>query len=246
MENLPPIGQLRATIFTAPIVYDGSNLKRISDLLPSEDDYVPKTFPANQFVPGFPIPNIEGQMPIEWEMFSSKSKLTVHFGPQKIDITKNTFINNEHSEKEFCKIACDIFVGIIDRFKLAPTRLAYAPVYTPDWTPSFNKKGFNEKIYAKNKFKNSALNNLLFKQGYVVEETLNGNPYYFNYVAEASEGQNIEEIKPGSLRIKLMLNLSLDINTLMGKNYVFGIDEVKDFFNNATVYGENFLEYYIG
>lgn len=245
------IGELRATVFTGPIVYESNNLQRVTELLPVDDGFVPSQVTPMQFIPGLniPIPISQGNMPTEWEMFSAKTQYRIHFGPQKIDIVKNSFKAEEQIgyENNFCEWAKDFFERIIARFSLTPTRLAFAPTYTPEWTKNFKKQEFNDSIYKKTMFKESPLEGLLFKQVYRVDELLGDRSVKFNYVAEASEGQSISEnIQNKSLTIKQMLNLSLDINTFQGNDIVFNIDELKDFFNNAPTYAKEFLEYYLG
>ena len=86
------VGEFRATIFTSPIVYDPNNLQRISTVLKAEDGYVPSVVPPINGLPiPFQAPGIINQgIPMDWEMASQKTNIRVHFGPQKIDILKNT------------------------------------------------------------------------------------------------------------------------------------------------------------
>lgn len=248
-----PIGEMRATVFTSPIVYDDNNVKRVTDLLSVDDGFVANQIKVTtvQIVPGLKInvPATQGAVPTEWEMVSEKKMLRIHFGPQKIDIIKSKFTDRETIgfEASFCDWAKDLFFKIVGRFSLIPTRLAFAPTYAPDWTKDFNKKSFNAAIYKKEAFKNSDVANLLFKQVFRVKESLGDRDILFNYVAEASEGQSvIENIKNKSLTVKQMLNLSLDINTYQGNGIEFTMDEMIDFFNNAPKYAKDFLGYYIG
>ena len=219
-----PIGELRATIFSAPIIYDSKNIQRVSEVLNSTDEY--KAMPFNSVRHANQDPVV-----LEWEMVSKKNRSKLHFSPQKIDVIKSIFKEGEHSEDEFCKESCDLLFKIIDRFHLSITRIAYAPVYIRDWDDSFTKESFNQLIYNKNEF-----------QGYPLS-----NIYDFNYVAEASESQSIvHDVRNNSLTIRNMLNLSLDINSRQGAGYVFGENEMKEFFNNADDYGKQFLAYYFG
>lgn len=235
-----PIGELRATIFSAPIIYDLKNIQRISQILNPADEYKAMRLNSVQHVNQDP-------MVLEWEMVSKKNRSKLHFGPQKIDVIKSTFKEGEHSEDEFCKESCDLLFKIIDKFHLSVSRIAYAPVYIIDWNDSFTKKSFNQLIYKKKEFQGCPLSNILFKQGYIVPILLNSKKYEFNYVAEASEGQSIvHDLRSNSLTIRNMLNLSLDINSRQGARYVFGEKEMKEFFNNATDYGKQFLTYYLG
>ena len=235
-----PIGELRATIFSAPIIYESKNIQRISEILNSTDEY--KAMPFNSVRHANQDPVV-----LEWEMVSNKNRSKLHFSPQKIDIIKSAFKEGEHSEDEFCKESCDLLLKIINRFHLSITRIAYAPVYIRDWDDSFTKESFNQLIYKKNDFQGYPLSNILFKQGYIVPIKLNSKKYDFNYVAEASEGQSIVHyVRNNSLTIRNMLNLSLDINSRQGAGYVFGENEIKEFFNNAADYGKQFLTYYLG
>ena len=236
-----PIGELRATVFSAPIIFDTKNVQRIKELLNPSDEY--RAIPLNQ------IQHHPSQEPVvlEWEMVSDKNRSKLHFGPQKIDIIKSTFNAGEHSEDDFCKESCELFFSIIDRFMLSVTRIAYAPVYTPDWNADVKRDSFNQAVYNKNEFQGHPLSNILFKQAYIVPISLKGKKFDFNYVAEASEGQSIvHDIKKNSLTITSMLNMSLDINSRQGVGYVFVKEEMKEFFNNAAEYGKQFLEYYLG
>ena len=235
-----PIGELRATIFSAPIIYDSKNIQRVSEILNPADEYKAMQFNTVKHANQDPII-------LEWEMVSKKNRSKLHFGPQKIDVIKSTFKKGEHSEDEFCKDSYDLLFKIIDRFQLQISRIAYAPVYIIDWNDSFTKESFNQLIYNKKEFEGCPLSNVLFKQGYIVPILLNNKKYDFNYVAEASEGQSIvHDLRNNSLTIKNMLNLSLDINSRQGARYVFGEKEMKEFFNNAADYGKRFLAYYLG
>ncbi len=247
------IGEMRATVFTSPIVYDENNVKRVTELLSADDGFVANSIKVAtvQIVPGLKInvPTASGSVPTEWEMISEKKKIRIHFGPQKIDIVKNTFSNEQSIgyEATFCEWAKEFFSKISERFALVLTRLAFAPTYTPDWTKDFNKKTFNAAIYKKEPFKSPEPANLLFKQVFRVSETLGDKGVLFNYVAEASEGQSvIENLKNKSLTVKQMLNLSLDINTYPGKDVEFSAEEMNEFFKNAPLYAKDFLGYYIG
>lgn len=247
------IGEMRATVFTSPIVYDENNVKRVAKLLPMEDKFVANQINVTtvQIVPGLKInvPKANDTVPTEWEMVSEKELLRIHFGPQKIDIVKSKFTDQQivGYEVSFCEWARTFFYKIIERFSLVPTRLAFAPTYAPDWTKDFNKKSFNAKIYKKESFKKSEVANLLFKQVFRVKEKLGEKEVLFNYVAEASEGQSVlGNNKNKSLTVKQMLNLSFDINTYQGKGIEFTIEEMNDFFNNAPKYAKDFLEYYVG
>ncbi len=247
------IGEMRATIFTSPIVYDDSNVKRVADLLSVDDGFVANQIKVKtvQIVPGLKInvPAAQGAVPTEWEMVSEKKMIRIHFGPQKIDIVKSNFTDKETIgfEASFCEWAKDFFNKIIERFSLTPSRLAFAPTYAPDWTKDFNRKSFNTAIYRKDSFKNSEIANLLFKQVFRVRETLGEKDVLFNYVAEASEGQSVvENVKNKSLTVKQMLNLSLDINTYPRNGIEFSVDEMNEFFKNAPLYAKDFLGYYIG
>lgn len=235
-----PIGELRATIFSAPIIYESKNIQRISEILNPADEY--KAMPLNSVQHANQEPVV-----LEWEMVSKKNRSKLHFGPQKIDVIKSTFKEGEHSEDEFCKVSCELLFKIINRFHLSITRIAYAPVYIRDWDDAFTKASFNQLIYNKNEFQGYPLSNILFKQGYIVPILLNSKKYDFNYVAEASEGQSIvHDVQKNGLTIRNMLNLSLDINSRQGAGYVFGENEMKEFFNNAADYGKQFLAYYLG
>lgn len=234
------IGELRATIFSAPIIYDSKNIQRISEFLNPDDGY--KAMPLNSIRHANQDPIV-----LEWEMISKKNRSKLHFGPQKIDVIKSTFKEGEYSEDDFCRESCDLLLKIIDRFHLSISRIAYAPVYIIDWNDSFTKDSFNQLIYNKKEFKGHSLSNILFKQGYIVPILLNNKKYDFNYVAEASEGQSIvHDLRNNSLTIRNMLNLSLDINSRQGAGYVFGEKEMEEFFNNAADYGKQFLDYYLG
>lgn len=248
-----PIGEMRATVFTSPVVYDDNNEKRVMELLPSEDVFVanPIKVTTVQIVPGLKInvPTAQDTVPTEWEMVSEKKMLRIHFGPQKIDIVKSKFTGEQTLgyETAFCEWAGVFFNKIVERFSLVPTRLAFAPTYAPDWTKDFNKKSFNANIYKKEPFKQSEVANLLFKQVFRVKDTLGEKELLFNYVAEVSEGQSIIENENNkSLTVKQMLNLSLDINTYQGNSVEFTLEEMSEFFRNTPRYAKEFLEYYVG
>lgn len=245
------IGELRATVFVSPIIYDASNLQRVQSVLTVEEGYMPNIVPPP--LGGLPLPiqmQIPNQsLPLDWEMASQKTNLRVHFGPQKIDVIKSTHQPSATLEENFCAEALGIFKGIIEKFQLVPTRLAYAPVYTPEFDKSFKRSDFLNKTYILNKFEGADLNTLLFKQGYVLSETINGKSYKLNYVADASEGQSIEEQKDEKGMTKLiihsMLNLALDINTRQGEGYSFTIQEIEEFYSSCIDWAHKYRDYYV-
>ena len=246
------IGELRATIFTSPIVYDPSNLQRINSVLKAEDGYVPSIVPPP--TAGLPLPlSVQGfvnqGIPMDWEMASQKTNLRVHFGPQKIDILKNTHQESATLEEDFCKASETIFKGIIEKFQLIPTRLAYAPVYTPEFNKDFKRKDFLNRIYAINQFDGAEMNTLLFKHGYLLNEKIGDRMFRMNYVADASEGQSIEERRnpdgTTGLFIHSMLNLVLDINTRQGEGYTFTIEELEAFFNTCVNRAHKYRDFYV-
>lgn len=246
------VGELRATIFTSPIVYDPNNLQRINTILKPEDGYVPCVVP--QLPSGlpfqFPIQGVINQgIPIDWEMASQRTNLRVHFGPQKIDILKNTHKASTTIEEEFCNASVEIFKGIIEIFQLIPTRLAYAPIYTPEFDKNFKRKDFLNKIYSVKQFDGAEINTLFFKQGYLLTETIGEKQYKINYVADASEGQSIEERRnpdgTTGLDIHSMLNLILDINTRQGEGYTFTIQELEAFFACCIEKAHKYRDFYV-
>ena len=143
----------------------------------------------------------------------------------------------------------DICEGIIEKFQLIPTRLAYAPIYTPEFNKEFRRKDFLNKIYSVKEFNGSEVNTLLFKQGYLLNETISDKVYKINYVADVSEGQSIEERHnpdgTTGLFIQPMLNLVLDINTRQGEGYTFTIDELEAFFNSCIEKAHKYRDFYV-
>ena len=109
------IGEMRATVFTSPIVYDENNVKRVAELLPADDGFVANQIKVTtvQIVPGLKInvPTAPGSVPTEWEMVSEKQMLRIHFGPQKIDIVKSKFTEQQTVgyEASFCEWARNFF-----------------------------------------------------------------------------------------------------------------------------------------
>lgn len=245
------VGELRATIFVSPIVYDPSNLRRVSTILKMEDGYMPNVVPPT--INGLPF-TFPGQaanqgIPLDWEMASQKTNLQVHFGPQKIDVLKRVHQFSQSVEERFCEEALVIFIGLVKLFNLIPTRIAYAPVYITEFNRSFKRSDFLKKIYALNQYEESEINTIFFKQGYLRQEPISDNLYKINYVADASETQNIEEDKDsdGHKRyiVHSMLNLVLDINTRQGEGYTFSIDDMVDFYNKTICRAHQFRDYYV-
>lgn len=246
------VGELRATIFASPIIYDPSNLQRISSVLKTEDGYVPSIVPPplNGLPFPFPVPvGMNQGIPLDWEMASQKTNLRVHFTPQKIDVLRTTHHVSATLEEDFCAAAVSIFKGIIETFQLIPTRLAYAPVYTPEFDRNFKRADFLRKIYSINQFEGKTINTILFKQGYLLTEGIGEKDYNINYVADASEGQSLEEISnpdgTKELHMHSMLNLVLDINTRQGEGYTFTIPEMETFFSHCIEKAHKFRDFYV-
>ncbi len=93
------------------------------------------------------------------------------------------------------------------------------------------------------------MNTLLFKQGYLLTETIGEKQYRINYVADASEGQSIEERRNSDgttgIHIHSMLNLVLDINTRQGEGYTFTIQELEAFFADCIEKAHKFRDFYV-
>ena len=72
------IGEMRATVFSSPIVYDENNVKRVAELLPADDGFVANQIKVTtvQIVPGLKInvPTASESVPTEWEMVSEKER----------------------------------------------------------------------------------------------------------------------------------------------------------------------------
>lgn len=250
MNKSQIVGELRATIFVSPIVYDPQNLQRINEILKPEDGYMPNLVQQQVLPPGFPLAMVNDGAQLEWEMASRKTNLRVHFGPQKIDIIQSTHTEKEGiDEKVFCQICSSIFSSIIQRFSLVPTRLAFAPTYTPEFDKILTRNSFIDRIYSAKEFGGSKMNTILFKHGYTVEEIIGQKSFKLNYVADASEGHSIKEIrKPdGTVEVKInnMLNLALDINTRQGVGYSFSVEEMLNFFEKAPEFANKFFDYYV-
>lgn len=243
------IGDLRATAFVSPIVYDPQNLKRITDLLDPEAGYMPNLVQQQVLPPGFPIAMINDGTQLEWEMVSNKNKTRIHFGPQKIDIIQTVQSDDDSIERKFCSNCLEILSSIVERFSLVPTRLAYAPTYTPIFDKEFTRTTFIESIYKAMEFGGSRMNTILFKQGYTITERIGNKDIILNYVVDASEGHKIEEKHQpdGSVHVNIqnILNLVLDINTRQGVGYSFTIEEMKAFFEQAPEYATKFYNYYV-
>ncbi len=246
------IGELRATIFASPIIYDPSNLQRISSVLKMEDGYVPSILPSplNGIPFSFPVQvGMNQGIPLDWEMASQKTNLRVHFTPQKIDVLKSTHHASETLEEDFCAAAVSIFKGIIEKFQLIPTRLAYAPIYSPEFGRDFRRADFLKKIYSASQFEGKMVNTILFKQGYLLTERIGEKDFNINYVADVSEGQRLEERSnpdgTKGLYMHSMLSLVLDINTRQGEGYTFTVPEMETFFSNCIEKAHKFRDFYV-
>ena len=244
------VGELRATIFASPIIYDPSNLQRISSVLKTENGYMPSIVPPPLNGIPFPVPiGMNQGIPLDWEMASQKTNLRVHFTPQKIDVLKSSHHPSATLEEDFCVAAVSIFKGIIEKFQLIPTRLAYAPIYTPEFDKNFKRADFLKKIYSVNQFEGKTINTILFKQGYILTERIGEKDYNINYVADASEGQSLEERTNSDgtkgLYMHSMLNLVLDINTRQGEGYTFTVPELESFFSNCIEKAHKFRDFYV-
>lgn len=105
------LGEMRATIFASPIVYDPSNLQRVTSVLKPGEGYMPNVEPPAFVNTPFPfqVPQPNQTIPLDWGMVSQKTNFRVHFGPQKIDVPKSTHTASPTLEEDCSNLRRSIY-----------------------------------------------------------------------------------------------------------------------------------------
>lgn len=238
------MSEMRATIFAPPIFYNTENLKKLLSVLPEEDSFTPRIFDT---IPGTSIQFQFETSFIEWEMFSNKKNVRIHFSPQKIDIFQsfNHIIETGNTtEKGFCLYSCDLFKTIIKTFSITPTRLAFAPIY---YQKKSNDNAFGEfysSIFKKCTYDNISMNSCSFRQAFRLNKKIGERSIDYNYVIDVLNELRAE-IKDNKQTLYPVLSFKLDINTVQESSYKFNNEELDLFFGLVTDYAKSFLENYL-
>lgn len=233
------IKMCRGSIFAPTVSYNEDTWEKLAPkfigFLPSEK--------------GSPTINLQGNL-IQlggptWVLSSKKENIEIHFLEGKIDViilARNSIYTSETIES-LCLRVKDIFEKIVTTLDLKATRLAFSPLLLSRNTEHGEIIEFVRSIFNNRTFKGERIDNCDFSNVFRIRNDINGTGIVVNHLANFSVTQNpIEE--SGKLIMREALQLNVDINTIVGKNYIFSIEDINDFFSKSSSLTVDFVSSY--
>ena len=228
---------LRGSVFMPQMTFNWEFISAIQTMLPN---YIPSVISDTPQV-------IKGMLlsPGDWILSSPDDNIRIVFQAQKVDYIINT--NIEYTQDIVSTLAnnCNqIFKRIMEITGMRASRLAIAPTleYKGDTTLF---KNFVNKIYAKNTFKESKVDNCDFSQVFRVDEEINGKQFIVNYLSKFYVATPIVVVN-GINTIQEVNMVDFDINTFVNPEYSFDTNATSDFFQKGAGFCSEFLLWYIG
>lgn len=233
------IKKYRGSIFlTQDVASDKELIKKISELLGISQATVVEKTPQD--------PTEKDVIVLkEWNYISQDNRLQISFQTQKIDVEQE--VATEYSIESitsFAHLCIKIFVLIL-RFKPQNiSRLAIAPTlkFTDDMKQLISKVN---SFYSRNNFQGCQNDKLDFSQVYRRSELLARKKININYFSKFFVNNEIA-IEEGKLKILNEVLLNFDINTMVGDEYIFTQEDIKEFFAKSPGFCDNFINYYFG
>ena len=239
MKTYLKIANIRGTIFVPRVAYIAENLDKMRQAF---KDYMPTVLPPQatmpEFLPGYLAMNTA------WRMVSPEQKETVTFYDDKIDIIVDTWATTYTEEElKICgEHIFDSFKKILDAFRFSPNRLALAPtLYIPiTENGPFKLNDFTSRIFTFNQFQGSGISNCDFSQVFRINKKLYEKEYLVNLLSRFSTEQFQEQMS-NTINPGLRMVVNVDINTFMNPQYIFGENEMRDFYFNSPTWCEELL-----
>lgn len=231
------IDNIRASVFIPFLPYDWNIIHRLQEII---RDGVPTVSTNSPLIIGEAVFH-----PGSWTVASALTNTRIIVQQQKIDFIQGNIHPQESLDtiwKKFCedtKKIIDIFMSLLSSHA---SRLAIAPSYIYN-DGRDNWKDFIRKSFTKNSFRESELVEGDFSQLFRVKESFNNKYYRINYLSKFYTSNQLVE-KTEGVQIIERLNIDFDINTAPDQGYVFNIESMKSFFDNARNFSELFLGYY--
>ena len=228
--------KLRGTVFTQQINYSPQIITALSDILRG---YLPSfvtVIPQNNSIPNAIVSNF-------WEMVNPTTGERIQFNNVKIDIVQSFDIPyKEEIISKFSSHCSAVFCRLAEITGQSVSRLAIAPTFS--CTDDSNKIArFAQDIYVKNSFKDAKIENCAFNNIFRINEMIGEKSFLINYLANAYAANRVDNIDGKNL-IRETIAVDFDINTFANEKYVFGISEIRAFFDKASQMSKSFFDFY--
>lgn len=228
---------LRGSVFTPQIVSNWEFISAMQEVLPNYIPFIVSDAP--QVIKGMLL------SPEAWMLVSPDNNVRVVFQAQKIDyiIVNTNMPYTQENVQVLTKKCSRVFEKIMKVKNIKASRLAIAPTlrYVGD---VISLKTFINRVYAKNTFKKSNVDNCDFSQVFRVDEEINGGTFTINYLSKFYVATPMVVVN-GINSIQEVNMLDFDINTFVNPTYSFDVSAVNDFFEKAVGFCSEFLSWYL-
>jgi hypothetical protein len=224
--------------FMPSIEANSVNISKMMELF-TDRGLVPTTQPEPS------IANPLSQTQVRFNLKSANNEWDIHFGIDRIDITKNaTDVKGDNlgTIEQFCADVSDIFLKINSKYPQQANRIALLSnvilnEMKEDVLAGIYLKLFNPiKLYAKNM--PTEWNSRTIAR---LQKEFSGNTEIFNFVSDVNRINGLininQEIKPID-----RIAINIDINTIPTTTiYRFGTKELEGFYNNVSIWHNELL-----
>lgn len=235
---------MRATIFAPQISFSSDTQKKILSLLSDGLEYIPVLSdiqPIQINGNNLLIPQNNNQ----WQLRCIHPfTQNIIFGTQKIDIVReyNGNIEGNADFNDFCHFSGDFFSKILNNFGYSANRIAFAPSYLLPIENNETVIKFVNPFFTKNKFKNASIDNCDFSNVFRITENINGKPISINHLFKIEQINRID-ISKQVPSPQPFINIDIDINTRVDKDYIFNDSDIVDFYSKVPCMAQEFLTF---
>lgn len=228
----------QAAAFLPGIEANSVNISRMMEIF-ADRRLLPTT--QSELPVAGPLP----QMQVRFNLKSANNEWDIHFGIDRIDITKNATDakgDNLGAIEQFCADVADIFAKISSKFPQQANRIALSSnVMLKEMKENILNdiylKLFNPvKLYSENtpaEWSSRAAARIRKKTG--------GNEEIFNFVADISRINGLININQEAKPIDRVA-INIDVNSISGNTaYRFAAKEVEDFYKNVSIWHNELL-----
>lgn len=230
------IVKLRGTVFTQQINYSPQIVAALTDVLPGFLPSFVTVLPQNNSIPNAIVSNF-------WEMVNPNTGERVQFNNMKIDIIQSCDLPyKEEILSGFSDHCSTVFCRIAEITGQSSSRLAIAPTFS---CIDDNQKiaQFAQGVYVNNTFRDARIDNCAFNNIFRINELIGEKSYLVNYLANVYAANRVDNIEGKNL-IRETIAVDFDINTFANEKYVFGIPEIKAFFDKSSQMSKSFFDFF--
>lgn len=221
---------IRGTVFCPPIKF---SRKFVEDLSGIVDDYMPTIVRDNGAIPLFPA----------WQLISRDEKDVVVFSGEKIDLIRLVETHMDDAGLNgFARRCEEVFEKILNVTGYLCTRLAFAPSVVVSEKGS-KPDALYKKLFAIREFKNEKADISSVSQIYRIIKKIGDKDIKINHLANF-------HVEPDMITARVTNHVrdryvgDFDINTMINPEYMFSVNEMKQFFRITPDCFKDFYDLY--